>query len=194
MTCTLTIVGPHDSKLEELVRGSGRVATVTWLSDLSTLAAPKATLPDVLVVDVRRAPAVPPQLATLTRQHPATTVVLLTSTLDPALMLEAMRAGVSECLAEPLRQSEVDAALARLLGQHATGGGPVFAFVGAKGGVGTTTTAVNVATTLAKLSPGGALLSICTWPTAMPPCSSARTRASPCSMPWRTCTGSMPNS
>jgi pilus assembly protein CpaE len=34
----------------------------------------------------------------------------------------------------------------------------VFAFVGAKGGVGTTTTAVNVATTLAKLSAGGALL------------------------------------
>jgi pilus assembly protein CpaE len=34
----------------------------------------------------------------------------------------------------------------------------VFAFVGAKGGVGTTTTAVNVATTLAKLGPGRALM------------------------------------
>src|SRR5688572_108807 len=39
----------------------------------------------------------------------------------------------------------------------ATTSGPVFAFVGAKGGVGTTTTAVNVATALAKLSPGGSL-------------------------------------
>ena len=37
-------------------------------------------------------------------------------------------------------------------------GGPVFAFVGAKGGVGTTTTAVNVATALAKLSKGPTLL------------------------------------
>jgi pilus assembly protein CpaE len=74
-------------------------------------------------------------------------------------MLEGMRAGVNECIAEPLRQADVDAALTRLLGQHAKGGGgPVFAFVGAKGGVGTTTTAVNVATTLVKLSPGGALL------------------------------------
>ena len=159
MTSVLTIVGPRDPKLEELVRASGRVTTVTWLSDLSTLVGAKATQPDVLLVDVRRGPAVPTELATLKRQHPTTNVILLATTLDPALMLEGMRAGVNECIAEPLRQADVDAALTRLLGQHAKGGGgPVFAFVGAKGGVGTTTTAVNVATTLVKLSPGGALL------------------------------------
>jgi pilus assembly protein CpaE len=155
----LIIVGPRDPKLEELVRASGQATTVTWLSDLSTLVDAKATQPDVLLVDVRGGNVVPPQLATLKRQHPATNVVLLASTLDPAVMLEGMRAGVNECIAEPLRQADVDAALSRLLGQHASAaGGPVFAFVGAKGGVGTTTTAVNVATTLAKLSPGGALL------------------------------------
>ena len=159
MTSVLAIVGSRDPKLEELVRASGRVKTVTWLSDLSTLLDAKAAQPDVLLVDLRRGLAVPAQLAVLKRQHPGTNVVLLASTLDPALMLEGMRAGVTECIAEPLRQADVDAALARLLGQHAQGaGGPVFAFVGAKGGVGTTTTAVNVATTLSKLSPGGALL------------------------------------
>ena len=47
----------------------------------------------------------------------------------------------------------------RLLGQRKqVAGGPVFAFVGAKGGVGTTTTAVNVATVLAKLAKGPTLL------------------------------------
>lgn len=160
MTSGLTIVGKRDPKLEELVRASGRVTTVTWLADLTTLVDPKAAQPDVLLVDVRQGGAVPPQLATLKRQHPATNVVLLAAKLDPALMLEGMRAGVTECIAEPLRQEDVDAALARLLGQQATGkGGPVFAFVGAKGGVGTTTTAVNVATALAKL-PGGSTLLI----------------------------------
>lgn len=159
MTSVLTIVGPRDPKLEELVRASGRVTTVTWLSDLSTLVDAKAAQPDVLLVDVRRAPGVPPQLTTLKRQHPATNVILLAATLDPALMLEGMRAGVNECIAEPLRQADVDAALSHLLGQNIKGvAGPVFAFVGAKGGVGTTTTAVNVATTLTKLSPAGALL------------------------------------
>ena len=159
MTSALAIVGPRDSKLEELVRASGRVTTVTWVNDLSTLVDAKASQPDVLLIDLRRAPAVPAQLAALKRQHPATNVILLSSTLDPALMLEGMRAGVNECLAEPLRQADIDAALTRLLGQHSTrAAGPVFAFVGAKGGVGTTTTAVNVATTLTKLSPAGALL------------------------------------
>ena len=159
MTSGLTIVGKRDPKLEELVRASGRVTTVTWLADLTTLTDPKAPQPDVLLVDVRRGASVPPQLATLKRQHPATNVVLLAATLDPALMLEGMRAGVTECIAEPLRQEDIDAALTRMLGQQAKGkGGPVFAFVGAKGGVGTTTTAVNVATTLAKLSSGSTLL------------------------------------
>lgn len=159
MTSGLTIVGKRDPKLEEIVRSSGRVNTVTWLADLTTLVDPKAAQPDVLLLDVRQGGSVPPQLATLKRQHPATNVVLLAARLDPALMLEGMRAGVTECIAEPLRQEDVDAALTRLLGQQAKGqGGPVFAFVGAKGGVGTTTTAVNVATTLAKLSSGSTLM------------------------------------
>ena len=53
MTSGLTIVGKRDPQLEELVRASGRVTTVTWLADLSTLTDPKAPQPDVLLVDVR---------------------------------------------------------------------------------------------------------------------------------------------
>jgi len=159
VTSVLTVVGQRDAKLEELVRASGRVTTVTWLADLSTLLDAKASQPDVVLVDVRRSAAVPGQLATLKRQHPGTNVILLASKLDPALMLEGMRAGVNECIAEPLQQADIDAALTRLLGQQPKGAtGPIFAFVGAKGGVGTTTTAVNVATTLTKLSRHGALL------------------------------------
>ena len=56
----------------------------------------------MLLVDVA-AVAVPPELPLLKRQHPTTNVMLLAATLDPALMLEGMRAGVNECLAEPLR-------------------------------------------------------------------------------------------
>jgi pilus assembly protein CpaE len=156
---SLTVVGSRDGQLEELVRASGRISTVIWLSDLSTLLDPAAGQPEVLLVDVRRDGGLPESLSALKRQHPATKVVLLGSTVDPGLMLEGMRAGVNEFIAEPLSQAEFDAALERLLGQRAqVTGGPVFAFVGAKGGVGTTTTAVNVATALAKLSRGGTLL------------------------------------
>jgi pilus assembly protein CpaE len=159
VTASLTIIGLRDQQLEEVARASGRIASVTWLSDLATLTDPRAGQPDVLLVDVRRSGGVPTDLALLKRNHPSTNVVLLASRLDPAVMLQGMRAGVNECITDPVTQSEFDSAITRLLGQRAQGPtGTVFAFVGAKGGVGTTTTAVNVATILAKLSPGRALL------------------------------------
>jgi pilus assembly protein CpaE len=71
-----------------------------------------------------------------------------------------MRAGVTEIVAAPLVANDIDAAIARLAAQRSVvpTGGAAFAFIGAKGGVGTTTVAVNVATTLARLVPGSTLL------------------------------------
>ena len=159
MAVSLTIIGSRDSQLEDVARTSGRIASITWLSDLSTLVEARAAQPEVLIVDVRRQSSVPQDLTLLKRNHPGTNVVLLASMLDPGVMLQGMRAGVNEVITEPLSQSDFDAAITRLLGHVAqTATGPVFAFVGAKGGVGTTTTAVNVATTLAKMSTAGALL------------------------------------
>ena len=160
MAVSLTVLGSRDAQLEELVRASGQISTRDLaVGSAARCSDPRAAQPDVLLVDVRRSGQLPSTLAALKRQHPATNVMLLASALDPALMLEGMRAGVTEVLAEPLRQADFDAAMTRLLGQRKqVAGGPVFAFVGAKGGVGTTTTAVNVATVLAKLSKGPALL------------------------------------
>jgi len=156
---TVTIIGSRDLRLEELVRGCGLPIATSWVSDLATLLQSQGVQADVLLVDVRRQARVPPELVLLKKQHPAINVMLLAATLDPALMLEGMRAGVSECLAEPFVQADFNAAMTRLVGQRTSApAGPVFAFVGAKGGVGTTTMAVNVVTNLAKLSPAGALM------------------------------------
>ena len=74
-------------------------------------------------------------------------------------MLEAMRAGVNECVAEPLQAAELETAVTRLLAhKQPVATGQVFAFVGAKGGVGTTTVAVNVATALDRAAGGRTLL------------------------------------
>ena len=83
--------------------------------------------------------------------------LLVCSTLAPTLMLEGMRAGIRECVAEPLDPAELEAALARVAAKGATDG-QVFAFIGAKGGVGTTTTAVNVAIELSRSAPKRTLL------------------------------------
>ena len=71
--------------------------------------------------------------------------------LPPELLLEAMRAGVSEYLPLPADGRQLEEALrrvARKLGRgpsSAAGNGRIVAFVGAKGGTGATTTAVNAA-------------------------------------------------
>lgn len=159
MATTVTIIGSRDLRLEELVRGCGLPIATSWVSDLATLLQSPGVHADVLLVDVRRQSRMPAELPLFKKQHPEINVMLLAATLDPALMLEGMRAGVSECLAEPFVQADFNAAMTRLIGQRTSAPvGPVFAFVGAKGGVGTTTMAVNVATNLAKLSPAGALM------------------------------------
>lgn len=159
MATRVTIIGSRDLRLEELVRGCGLPIATSWVSDLATLLQSQGVHADVLLVDVRRQSRMPAELPLFKKQHPGINVMLLAATLDPALMLEGMRAGVSECLAEPFVQADFNAAMTRLIGQRTSAPvGPVFAFVGAKGGVGTTTMAVNVATNLAKLSPAGALM------------------------------------
>ena len=86
-------------------------------------------------------------------QAPASddSVLLVVPALDPALMLEAMRAGVNEIVAASDFRFRLHTAIKRLVGSQTPAvRGEVFAFVGAKGGVGTTTIAVNVASALAK--------------------------------------------
>jgi pilus assembly protein CpaE len=79
--------------------------------------------------------------------------------LAPGLILDAMRAGANECVAEPLTAQSLAAAITRVLAHRASPvNGQVFAFVGAKGGVGATTVAVNVATALAQSEPGTLLI------------------------------------
>jgi pilus assembly protein CpaE len=75
---------------------------------------------------------------------------------DPALMLRAMRAGIQEFLVRPIEAVELSAALERLARRTASlvTDGQVFAVFGSKGGVGTSTVAVNLAHALTLVHPG----------------------------------------
>src|SRR3989442_5648805 len=144
MPVHITIIGLVDRKLEELIRLSGLRPNVASAVDLLALTHPGAAQPDVLIVDVRAHGQVPTALGVLKRQHPSTSVILVASELSSTLMLDAMRAGVNECVPEPLTVDALSSAITRVLSQRAEPlGGQVFALVGAKGGVGTTTLAVN---------------------------------------------------
>jgi pilus assembly protein CpaE len=133
--------------------------TLLKIEELAALAQPTAPQPSLVMVDMRDRAALPPAVAMLRRQHPATGVVIVAAALEPSLMLDAMRAGVTEFVTVPLTAPELQAAIRRVTTPSApTSTGEVFAFLGAKGGVGTTTVAVNVATALAQQAGGATLL------------------------------------
>jgi pilus assembly protein CpaE len=154
------IVDPRDRELEQLLHACNMRATRGSAAELAALGHPSAQQPDVIIVDTRGARAIPPSLAAVKRQHPNIGVLVVASESDPSVLLEAMRAGANEFLQEPLSAPALEQAVSRLL-QHRSSpasSGEVFAFIGAKGGVGTTTAAVNVATSLAKVAPSQTLL------------------------------------
>jgi pilus assembly protein CpaE len=83
-----------------------------------------------------------------------TEIFLTASSLDSAMLLEAMRSGAKEFLAQPIKKEEVVDAIRRFLDRVAAHSGKedgqrksgkILAFFGGKGGVGTTSIAVNVA-------------------------------------------------
>jgi pilus assembly protein CpaE len=155
----VAVVDAQDRQIEQLTAASGMRTRSLSLEELGFLVSPSTRQPDVVIIDLRGGRALPSSVSTLRKNHPGTGVMVVASTLDPALMLEAMRAGVTECVPEPFSGSDLEAAVGRLVStRQPVTGGQVFAFVGAKGGVGTTTTAVNVATALSSASAGQTLL------------------------------------
>jgi pilus assembly protein CpaE len=153
----IVVVGPRDPQLEQLLRqGSAQVVTVPDL-DLFEAKTPKDP-PNVIVLDIRNQTAVPAALAAVRRALPATGVIVVAARLDPAMMLDAMRAGVNEFLTDPLSLDEVRRAIEGVSASSAGAKeGKVFAFIGSKGGVGATTIAVNVASALAQSGTGQVL-------------------------------------
>lgn len=148
----ITVVGSRDKPLEQLLQAAGGSVNAAGPNGLAAIAAaPHA--PDVVVLDIRATAQIPPSLAAIRRQHPATGIIIVAPALDPALLLDAMRAGVNEFVTDPLTQANVERAIASVVGQRAPAeAGKMFGVIGAKGGVGTTTIAVNLATALGAAS------------------------------------------
>jgi len=147
-----------DTRLEEALRAAGLKVGRLGVESLGAQAR-VASPPTALVVDVRGQHQLPAGLAAFRRQHAGTGIILVASTLEPHLMLEAMRAGVTECLQDPVTPQALDQAVRRVLVDAVPEKiGQVIAFVGAKGGVGTTTLAVNTAATLGRTVTGDVLL------------------------------------
>ena len=94
----------------------------------------------------------------LQRSGMAAEVFLTSSRLDPDLLIEALRTGAKEFFPQPIKREEVRNALLKFKEREKSlkvkpeekKRGKIINIIGSKGGVGTTTVAVNLATNLAQ--------------------------------------------
>jgi pilus assembly protein CpaE len=113
----------------------------------------------LVLLDLGDDPAVGLRLAKYLAEDSRGRVFVLTGpTVAPEVLLEAMRVGAAEYLPKPIEEAELAAALTRaarrLAGPDARGEGPkqgrITEVLGAKGGVGVSTVAANLAVAIAK--------------------------------------------
>jgi pilus assembly protein CpaE len=104
------------------------------------------------------------RLETLSAANAVGEVFVTAETHDTNLLLRAMRAGAKEFLAQPISEPEVKTALVAFKKRLAQASvaeplhdGRIIHLIGAKGGVGTTTLAVNLALTLAERKDAGSV-------------------------------------
>lgn len=152
MKGTVGIVGSNDGELQTLVAACGMRSVVLQADQLLNAARVPGAIPDALLVDVRHDRLILQHISAIKRRFPTLGVAIVATALDSALMLESMRAGVSEAIPEPLTSESIQAALGRVIVHQAEAvQNRVYAVVGAKGGVGATTIAVNLAAALARV-------------------------------------------
>jgi pilus assembly protein CpaE len=150
LALNVVVIGSTSTQLKEMLEGCGVAATLAGTHSIDRL-------PDAVVLDLRNQTEIPATFLMLKRQYPSFPVVVVASKLDPALMLDAMRAGANEWVTEPVSAKDLQAALARTLSQRVgVANGRVIAVLGAKGGMGATTVAVNLASALTKHAPTAA--------------------------------------
>ena len=148
--------GGTDQTLEQQLQRHGYSRIVNNTTMTQALVTLEQQPIDLLVVPIEGVDEA--QLAVidrLNRRERHLGVIATGETTDPTLMLRAMRAGIQEYLVRPLVTADLASALERLA-QRTTGAitdSQVYAAFGSKGGVGTSTLAVNLAHALTLAHP-----------------------------------------
>jgi pilus assembly protein CpaE len=99
------------------------------------------------------------QVQAILGASPYTEIFLTSAYADSEVLLEVLRAGVKEFIPQPINRAELEEALLRFKERHRekkpapVKRGKLITIIGSKGGVGTTTIAVNLAVSLLQVNP-----------------------------------------
>ena len=139
---------------------TGKVKSVRqWSVPVDRLPDPAEGVPDVVFLDLGRNPEPFLEFASqLRRNWPAVRVIACSANVppNPQLLLDAMRSGVQDFIPKPAEGHTLTELLQRISidvqGKDVVGNDRLIVFMGAKGGVGTTTVAVNLGVQLASFA------------------------------------------
>lgn len=145
--------------LQACLQQTGLVHSVTeWRLPTEQYPASPDSIPDVVLVELAREADVPLAFAAhVHRVRPSAPIIASSATHQPSpqLLMQAMRSGVREFLPQPIDLNTLRETLERLIkeqGLEAAGEEKLIAVLGSKGGVGTTTVAVNLAAQITQLT------------------------------------------
>lgn len=115
--------------------------------------------PDLMVMDIEKNPETTlDKIETVIKTEKVSEVFVLSSFTDPQILMRAMRIGIKEFIPIPVQEGEIKEALKRFLERNQVKvvteyrkPGKIISVLGSKGGVGTTTIAVNLAIALSDI-------------------------------------------
>jgi len=148
------------AELLAILEQTGKVKSVRqWSVPADKLPDAAEGIPDVVFLDLGRNPDPFLDFAShLRRNWPAVRVIACSANVppNPQLLLDAMRSGVQDFIAKPMEGQALTELLNRISidvqGKELIGNDRLIIIMGAKGGVGTTTVAVNLGVQLASFA------------------------------------------
>ena len=161
---SIAVISPSEGRRQEAVHAMNGCAG-TYVSEFSSYQPGVGDLPqtldedyDVIVIDLDGEAEIALDLVENIGANSAATVMVYSESSDPELLVRCMRAGAREFLPVPFSADVVAEALVRAAARRPEArpgkrtNGKLFAFMGSKGGAGTTMLATNFAVALAKES------------------------------------------
>jgi len=156
-----SIVPKNGSYLRACLEQTGLVKSIAeWGIEAGKHPAPGEAVPDVVIIDLTREMEPCFEFSThLRKLRPSVCLVGYSPVQNPSpgLLIQAMRSGMQEFLSHPIESSWLREILQRYIQQRGPEAEPevvekAIAVLGGKGGVGTTTVAVNLAVQLAAVA------------------------------------------
>jgi pilus assembly protein CpaE len=159
---------PTQANLQRIITGTSSVIVGEFSTIAEALPTAAAYRPDVVIAEIptesgRNGDAATSSIEHLVRVLPDAAVLVTGPTQSAHLVIKVIRAGAVDYVGRPVKEEEIKAALEKVARSRPTAAvqqrrGKVFSVFSAKGGVGVTTVATNLAVCWAKHSPGRTVL------------------------------------